>query len=69
MVGSLDPLTPTAQAFDARAEVHQARGMVCVQAGVAVTEALLLIRARALADGRSMMDVALDVVDRALEFE
>lgn len=43
--------------------------MVAVQADVGLTEALLLIRARAFAEGRSMMDVALDVVARRLRFE
>lgn len=61
--------SPLEQAFDARAEVHQATGMVSVQAGVDLTEALLLIRARAFSESRSMMDVALDVVDRTLRFE
>lgn len=63
------PLSPLEQAFDSRAEVHQATGMVAVQADVGLTEALLLIRARAFAEGRSMMDVALDVVARRLRFE
>lgn len=68
VVGSAS-LSPLEQAFDARAEVHQATGMVSVQAGVGLTEALLLIRARAFSESRSMMDVALDVVDRTLRFE
>ena len=51
-----------------RAEVHQAAGMVSVQAGVSVAEALLLLRARAYADERPLMDIARDVVARRLRF-
>ena len=51
-----------------RAEVHQAAGMVSVQVGVSVAEALLLLRARAYADERPLMDVARDVVARRMRF-
>ena len=51
-----------------RAEVQQAAGMVSVQAGVNVGEALLLLRARAYADERPVMDVARDVVARRMRF-
>lgn len=67
-VAGSSPLSPLEQAFDARAEVHQATGMVAVQAEVGLAEALLLIRARAFSEDRSMMDVALDVVTRRLRF-
>lgn len=49
-----------------RAEVHQATGMVSVQAGVSLAEALLLLRARAFASQRPIQDVAKDVVARRL---
>jgi hypothetical protein len=54
--------------FHAHPEVHQATGMVSVQAGVDLTEALLLLRARAYADGRSVAAIARDVVRRVIVF-
>ena len=49
-----------------RAEIHQASGMVSVQLGVTVAEALLRIRAHAFADGRPLGIVARDIVTRRL---
>ena len=49
--------------------VHQASGMVSVQLGVSVGEALVLLRARAFADERPLQDVAADVVARQLRFD
>lgn len=49
-----------------RAEFHQAGGMVSVQLGVPVADALDLIRAHAYAHHRLLDDVALDVVTRRL---
>lgn len=49
-------------------QVHQATGMVQVQLEVPVKQALLALRARAFADGRSLADVAGDVVTRRLRF-
>src|SRR5215218_6283820 len=43
---------------DDRAEVHQATGVVSVQAEVTLAEALVLLRARAFAEGRPLGDVA-----------
>lgn len=54
--------------FHGRAEVHQATGMVAVQAGVGLTEALLLLRARAFVESRTVAEVAVDVVDRVIVF-
>jgi GAF domain len=51
-----------------RAEVHQATGIVSVQAALGLAEALLLIRAHAFAVDRSMLDVARDVIGRVLRF-
>ena len=51
-----------------RAEVHQATGMVSVQMGVDVVEALALMRAHAFAHNRLLIDVARDVVGRRLAF-
>jgi hypothetical protein len=49
-------------------QVHQATGMVQVQLGVPTEDAFLALRARAFATGRSMVDVASDVVARRLRF-
>lgn len=56
-------------AFASHPEVHQATGMVAVQADVALHDALLLIRARAFAQGRSLVDVARDVISQRTRFE
>jgi len=50
------------------AEIHQATGMVSVQAGVTIDEAFLLLRARAFSLDRPLDVVARDVVDRRLRF-
>lgn len=47
---------------DRRAEVHQATGVIAVQAAVGLTEALLLLRAHAFADERTLLQVARDVL-------
>lgn len=52
-----------------RLVVHQAAGMVSVQLGVAVADALLRLRAHAFTTSRSVVDVANDVVARRLRFE
>ncbi len=54
---------------DYRPEVHQATGMVTVQAAVGLAEALLLLRARAFATDRTILDVAREVIARRLRFE
>ncbi|MFH9426339.1 ANTAR domain-containing protein [Streptomyces sp. NPDC017529] len=51
-----------------RAAVHQASGMVSVQAGVSLAQALLRLRAHAFRHGRSVTKVAEDVVARRLSF-
>jgi hypothetical protein len=52
-----------------RAEVHQATGMISVQLGVSLAEALVRLRAHAWGDGRLLADVAADVVARRLRFD
>jgi hypothetical protein len=47
-------------------EVHQASGMVKVQAGVTIEGAFLMLRAHAFATGRPIADVAKEVVERRL---
>jgi GAF domain-containing protein len=49
-------------------QVHQATGIVQVQLGVPTEEAFLMLRARAFALGRPLVDVATDVVARRLRF-
>jgi hypothetical protein len=49
--------------------VHQAAGMVSVQLGVPVADALIRLRAHAFSTGRSVSDVAADVVARRFRFE
>jgi len=64
-----DPLAPEAVAvLDDRAEVHQATGVVSVQAGVGLAEAVVLLRARAYAEQRPVGDVARDVLAGTTNF-
>jgi GAF domain-containing protein len=49
-------------------QVHQATGIAQVQLGVSTEEAFLMLRARAFALGRPLVDVATDVVARRLRF-
>jgi hypothetical protein len=50
------------------AEVHQASGIVSVQLGIGVADALVRLRARAFALDRPIVDVAADVVARRMRF-
>lgn len=56
-------------AFDHRAELYQAQGMVMVALGVTLAEALVRLRAHAFAINRPLIDVAADVVSRVLALE
>jgi len=49
--------------------VHQAAGMVAVQLGVSIGEALIRLRAYAFGHDRPLTDVAEDVVARTLRFD
>lgn len=51
-----------------RREVHQATGMVLAQAGTSATDALLLLRAHAFSQGRTVREVSRDVVSKILDF-
>ncbi|MFC6061112.1 GAF and ANTAR domain-containing protein [Streptomyces ochraceiscleroticus] len=51
-----------------RAAVHQATGMISVQAGIPLSQALLRLRAYAYRHGRPILEVAEDVVARRLDF-
>ena len=50
-------------------EVHQASGMLMVQLGIPIADALVVLRARAYADSRHLADVARDVVARRLHLD
>jgi GAF domain-containing protein len=54
--------------LDDRAEVHQATGVVSVQSGVSLDEALLLLRARAYAEQRPIGELALEVLNGVVDF-
>ena len=49
--------------------VHNAAGMVSVQLGISVTEALIRLRAHAFSSDRPIADVAQDVIARTLRLE
>jgi len=51
-----------------RAVVHQATGMIIAQLDVAPDDAALLLKGRAFSTGRSVREVARDVVERRLDF-
>jgi GAF domain-containing protein len=57
------------EAFEHRAELFQAQGMVMVQLGIPLTEALVRIRAYAYARDRPLSEVAADIVARRLRFD
>lgn len=50
-----------------REEVHQATGMIMMQLGVSAEEALLRLRARAFAQGRTSTEVARAIIDRTMD--
>lgn len=65
-----DALPPGFEApFLLHAEVHQATGMIAVQANTDLRTALVMLRARAFADNQPVFDVARDVVARRIRFE
>lgn len=61
-------LAPPATGYSRR-EMHQATGMVSVQLGVTVEDALLVIRAQAYVQGRPVREVAADIVARRVKLE
>jgi len=52
-----------------RVVVHQATGMITIQLGIGLTEALLRLRAHAYASGRTVSAIAADVVSRRMFFD
>ena len=59
---------PPGEAAALRREVHQATGMILMQLEIDAPGALAALRAHAFAHGRSVEDVARDVVARRLDF-
>lgn len=55
--------------IDSQAVVHQATGMITIQLGISLAEALLRLRAHAYATGQTVSAVAADVVGRRLSFD
>lgn len=56
-------------AIDGRAALFQAQGMLSVQLGGSLTEAMSRMRAHAYAEDRRLDDVARDIVARRLQFD
>ncbi|WP_449488690.1 GAF and ANTAR domain-containing protein [Streptomyces canus] len=50
-----------------REEVHQATGMIMMQLGVSAEEAVLRLRARAFAQGRTATQVARAIIERTMD--
>jgi hypothetical protein len=63
------PVQGLETAAKSRSELFQAQGMVMIQLGVSLTEAMSRLRAHAYAHDRSLSDVAHDVVARRLRLE
>ena len=57
------------EAMEQRAELFQAQGMVAVQLGISLTDAIARLRAYAYAEDRALGEVARDVVARRLSFD
>jgi AmiR/NasT family two-component response regulator len=57
-----------AEVADSHRAIHQATGMISVQAAVGLTDALLLLRAHAYSHERPLLAVAQDVVARIVAF-
>jgi ANTAR domain-containing protein/GAF domain-containing protein len=52
----------------ARAQIHQATGMIVSQVGVRVEDALALLRGHAFANNTTLLDVAQQIVERRINF-
>jgi ANTAR domain len=60
---------PLSHDGDYRAEIHQATGMVSVQLDINVGEALLRLRARAMADDTTLAQLAAAIITRQLRLQ
>ena len=63
------PVQGLESAVESRSELFQAQGMVMIQLGVSLAEAMSRLRAHAYAQDRRLSDVARDVVTRRLELD
>jgi hypothetical protein len=63
-----DGVAELVDASDLRVEVYQAQGIVTIDLGVSLSEAMACLRARAFADGRTLDELAVDVVSGAVTF-
>jgi hypothetical protein len=68
-ISELDGYHPLNGLSDSRAEVYQAVGMISVQLGVPLEEALVRLRAHAFAASTPLDEIADDVVSRLLRFD
>jgi hypothetical protein len=68
-ISGLDGYRPLDSLSGSRAEVYQATGMISVQLGVSLEEALVRLRAHAFAADTPVDDITGDVVRRLLRFE
>jgi hypothetical protein len=64
--GALHP--EMADAADGHREIHQATGMITVQASVSLNDALLMLRGRAYAEEQPLLELAQDVISRRVTF-
>jgi hypothetical protein len=73
LLDSREHATPDTDGLDGvvedRAQLFQAQGMVMVQLGVTLAEAMVRIRAHAFGEGRRLHDIAADIVARRLRFD
>lgn len=67
--GSVAVVDDVGDVTQAQLTVYQATGMVSVQLGVRIEDALAILRGRAFAETRSVGELAADVVERRLRFE
>jgi hypothetical protein len=68
-VSGLPGYRPLDGLSEGRAVVYQATGMISVQLGVSLEEALARLRAHAFARGFAVSEIAADVVSRRLRFD
>jgi AmiR/NasT family two-component response regulator len=60
---------PEDNAPNSRRIIHQATGFVIAQLGISAEDAHLLLQGQAFSQGRSMREVAQDVIERRLTYE
>lgn len=65
----LDGVAGVADVARSQLEIFQATGMVSMQLGVSIDDALALLRARAFAEGRPIGELAADVTERRTRFD